>query len=66
MLNSGPSRRRGWILRHRKLAHRVSRGPYALWDPIFGHVGGPKKGRQDIPPTSNMKKIRAGLGLEIS
>ena len=38
MLNSGSSRRRGWILRCRKLEPGVSRAPYALWDPIFGHV----------------------------
>ena len=38
MLNSGPSRRRGWILRCRQLEPGVSRAPYALWDPIFGHV----------------------------
>ena len=38
MLNSGSSRRRGWILQSRKLKFGVVRAPYAIWDPIFGHV----------------------------
>ena len=38
MLNSGSSRRRGWILRCRKLAYGVSRAPHAIWESIFGHV----------------------------
>ena len=38
MLNSVSSRRRGWILRRRKLELGVSRAPYDLWDPIVGHV----------------------------
>ena len=35
---SGSSRCDGWILRVRELSVRVSRAPYAIWDPISGRV----------------------------
>ena len=56
MLNSGPSRRRGWILRCRQLEPGVSRAPYALWDPIFGHVAPEKFKIQLFRPASGLSR----------